>query len=440
MAARVVLTIAGAALAFRVFSALVALLTNIVFPDYQREQFTVFGSTSPFWDALARYDSGWYYQIARYGYEGGAGGYVPGGRSSIGFFPAYPLLMRFVGRAIGRTPADFYIGGLIVSWAAFVAAMIGVYALARLDLPPKRAERATLLAAVFPFAFFFGAVYSEALFLASAVGCFYFFRTKRWILGGVCGALATATRVNGILMWPALAWIVWRQLTAGSTGPGLRDGDAAGSGPGLQDGGAAAGSTGPGLRAGPGRRDGRGIDGAAAEQTAGSTDRWWAIAGLTLVPVGIGMYSLYIYGLSGNPLEWAATIQRWGYYPGGSPVSVFWRLGTALAIHPYAFLASERLAPYDSLNGVAAFAALVAVPFVWRRLGAAYGLFMAANLWLPLSTGQVEGMGRYVAVMFPLFIWLASIASSRAFIVAAVVFAMLYTLCLALFTNIHPLF
>jgi hypothetical protein len=119
---------------------------------------------------------------------------------------------------------------------------------------------------------------------------------------------------------------------------------------------------------------------------------------------------------------------------------VFWNLGKALLLHPYAFLAGERLAPYDSLNGAAAFAALVAVPFVWVRLGAAYGLFMAANLWLPLSTGQVEGMGRYVAVMFPLFIWLASLGSRRAFTIVAVAFAMLYTLCLALFTNIHPLF
>jgi hypothetical protein len=77
---------------------------------------------------------------------------------------------------------------------------------------------------------------------------------------------------------------------------------------------------------------------------------------------------------------------------------------------------------------------------VWVRLGAAYGLFMAANLWLPLSSGQVEGMGRYVAVMFPLFIWLARVCSRPAFTVVTIVFAMLYTLCLALFTNIHPLF
>ena len=42
------------------------------FADYGTAPFTVWGSASPFWDAFARYDSGQYWQIARYGYtEGG---------------------------------------------------------------------------------------------------------------------------------------------------------------------------------------------------------------------------------------------------------------------------------------------------------------------------------------------------------------------------------
>ena len=135
----VALKIAGWAIAFRTFSALVAFLSNVVLPNFQREQFTVFGSTSPFWDSFARYDSGWYWQIARFGYTRGAVAYVPEGRSSIAFFPVYPLLMRHVGRALGRRPADLYLGGLIVTWVAFVLAMIGIYYL-RLDHARRRAS------------------------------------------------------------------------------------------------------------------------------------------------------------------------------------------------------------------------------------------------------------------------------------------------------------
>lgn len=376
-----VLRIAAYATVFRVVSAVLAFLVNVLFPLDQRAQFTMFGATSPFWDPFARWDSGWYYAIARNGYQ-----YVPGGRGSLAYFPVYPLLMRHVGRLFGRSAFDVYLGGIVVSWVAFVLAMIMLYKLARLDLPQRTAERAVVLAAVFPFAFFYGVVYTESLFLLTTVASFYCFRTRRWVLGGLSGAVATATRVNGILMLPALAWIAWRSAE-------------------------------------PNRRD-----------------RVMAIVGLALVTTGIGAYSLYVYQLSGHPLEWAATLQRWGYYPGGIPSLMPFRLVWSLLSRPYAFLAGERMAPYDTLNGLTAIAFVALVPFVWKRLGAGPGLFMLANLWLPLSSGQFEGLGRYCAVMFPAFIWLATIRSELLATWFIVFFAMGYTLCLALFTTIRPLF
>ena len=35
-----------------------------------------------------------------------------------------------------------------------------------------------------------------------------------------------------------------------------------------------------------------------------------------LAASGFGAYCFYIYQLTGNPLEWAATIQRWEYCAG----------------------------------------------------------------------------------------------------------------------------
>src|SRR5207249_8690012 len=170
-----------------------------------REGFTMFGRPSPFWDPFTRWDSGWLSGIARNGYA-----YVAGGRNNLAYFPMYPLLMRYVGRLFGRTSADVYLGGIVVSWAAFILAMVALYYLARLDVPARRAERAVLLTAIFPFAFFFGVVYTESLFLLLTIVSFYGFRTRQWIVGGIAGALATATRVNGILMLPALVWLAWR--------------------------------------------------------------------------------------------------------------------------------------------------------------------------------------------------------------------------------------
>jgi Mannosyltransferase (PIG-V) len=376
------LRIVAFAVIVRLLSVGIAFTANVTFPLYQPEQFTVSqqgGHT--FWNTFARYDSGWYYGIARNGYQ-----YVQGGRSNLAFFPLYPILMRHVGRLFGTRAFDYYLGGIIISWLAFVMAMLVLHRLASLDLSPPEADRAVAFAAIFPFAFFHGVVYTESLFLLLTLATFYGFRTRRWALGGIAGALATATRPNGVLMWPALAWIAWR------------------------------------------------------ESRGDRAQQWRAGIAWVLVPAGLITFAAYVYTISGSWLEWYATLKRWGYEPGTNDFSVYGGLVRAILTRPYAFLATERAAPYDLLNAGAAAIALVAVPFVWRRLGGAYALLMIANLYVPLSSGQLEGIGRYCTVLFPMFLWLATLASPITQCTLMAGFAMFYALCLALFVNIHPIF
>jgi mannosyltransferase PIG-V len=386
--------IAAAALAFRVASAILALFVLLAFP-LDRDappQSAMWGRASPFWDAFARHDSGWYLDIARRGYD--ATDAVAGGRSNIAFAPVYPLLMRYVGRLFGRSPGYTYLAGVLVSWLSFAAAMVALFYLASLDLPRRRARRAVLLTAIFPFAFFYGAVYSESTFLLFTLLSFYGFRTGRWALGGVSGAIAGATRVTGILMWPALAWTAWRALRAAGDRP-------------------------------PARRD---LIGAAVA--------------LIVATLGFAAYCLYVYRETGNPLLWAAALTRWGagYHPGGAPWSAPLALAGALATHPYVFLTSGPMAVYDTLYGVTALLFVAATPRIWRRFGAAYGLFVALNLYVPLSSGAFEGLGRYCSVLFPGFIWLASLRSRWLATALVVGFAMIYTLGLAMFVTARPLF
>jgi len=379
---RIIVRIVLCAIGFRVVSAVIGLLVNVTFPLAAPQQFQVFAAgPSPFWDALARYDSGHFENIAWSGYAP-----VAGGRSNIAYFPVYPMLIRLVGGVFGRHHAIYYLSAVGVAWICFVLAMVALYRLAALDLPREQAQRAVLLAAVFPFAFFFGAAYSESTFLLFTVLAFYLLRTRRWIAAGICGALATATRVPGIFMLPALAWVAARSAE-------------------------------------PNRRD-----------------RAWAAVAVVLAAIGFGAYCLYVYSLTGNPFEWAATLERWGYHPGGAPWSAPAALVRNLATHPYRYLTTDRMAPYDTLYGVTGLAFLGATPFVWRRFGAGYGLYMLLNLLLPLSSGVFEGVGRYCSVLFPCFIWLAAIRSRTLAACLAVSFALFYTLGLALFTTIHPLF
>ena len=65
---------------------------------------------------------------------------------------------------------------------------------------------------------------------------------------------------------------------------------------------------------------------------------------------------------------------------------------------------------------------------------------MALNLYVPLSSGALEGLGRYCSVLFPCFIWLASLGGRRAGTAITVAFALFYTLGLSLFATARPLF
>jgi hypothetical protein len=392
LSARTDARIAAGAAAFRLASAILALLILAAFDTAQPvpAASTMWGRASPFWDAFVRHDSGWYFDIARKGYD--FSGASAGGRSNIAYAPVYPLLMRHVGRLFGRAPGDIYLGGIVVSWLAFVVAMLALYRVAALDIGSSndgvdRAARAVVLTAIFPFSFFFGTVYTESTFLAFAVLAFFCFRTRRWTAGAVFGALAGATRVTGILMWPGLAVAAWR----------------------------------------------------AAESTA---DRVRAAIALGVATFGFLGYCLYVYVHSGDPLLWAKALTRWGtgYRPGGAPWSAPLALVGALATHPYVYLTSGPMAVYDALYGATAVLFVIATVFVWARFGAAYGLFMALNLYVPLSSGAFEGLGRYCSVLFPAFIWLASFRSERLFLALVAGFAMLYTLGLAMFVTIRPLF
>ena len=144
--------------------------------------------------------------------------------------------------------------------------------------------------------------------------------------------------------------------------------------------------------------------------------------------------------MSGNPFAWYDAITFWGYRPGGNPFGGVFGLLQALVTRPYQFLATERMAPYDTLNALAALGALLLVPLIWRRFNAGYALIVAAGLLLPLSSGQFEGLGRYCSVQFPIALALASLNGEVRHLVLLSASAVLYAIGLALFVTVHPLF
>src|SRR5947208_8314401 len=126
----------------------------------------------------------------------------------IVFFPLFPWLVGAV-NSILREPlvSAFLVSGIA---SLFVAPLL--YRLVRADEGRRVALLAAWFLLIFPTAYFLHIGYTESLFLALVLGSFLAARSDRWWLAGVLGGLAALTRVNGLVLIPALAadaWLAW---------------------------------------------------------------------------------------------------------------------------------------------------------------------------------------------------------------------------------------
>ncbi len=313
-------------------------------------------------DVWARWDSVWFLRIAQDGYGATE-------EAAAAFYPLYPLLVGILGRVLF---GHYVLAGVIVSLAATLGAFALLHRLALLWLGDTGARRAVLYLAIFPFAIFLGAVYSESLFLFLSLASFVFAERGGFFGAGVSAGLAWLTRPLGIALLPALVLIAWR-----------------------------------------------------------SRDRKGALLRLAVAPALFALYPLYLWWKLGDPLAFVHAEGTWSRQisPAG-PLGGIWeglRAGWAgvrqLASGSDAtrYWSAVQDADPDRVAAINLsqllfflFFAVLAV-VAWRRLGAPYGLYAALSLAIPLSVPSERwpllSIGRFGLVIFPLFLALAMIGS-----------------------------
>ena len=141
------------------------------------------------WDADA------YGYIAHHGYALGAGG-VDAELARVAWFPFYPLLIKLAG---GSDWAMIFIPNV-----CFFAALALLYVVALKRMDSDRARLTVWLMALGPAAMFFSYPYTESVFLLLTVGAFLLMESGHWVLAGVVGMGAAATRFPGVLLGLAL--------------------------------------------------------------------------------------------------------------------------------------------------------------------------------------------------------------------------------------------
>jgi hypothetical protein len=169
---------------------------------------------------LLNWDSRHYESIASRGYVLPLGEVTSAdiheGRANVVFFPGYPLAARGLSRLLG----------ISVPWALLLVAQLSsvifwsyFQLLLRQAGAGDRSVRWTLLMAILhPAAFFVVCGYTEAMFLACALG--YMYWTHRWLLrrdwlayglAGIHGFVMCATRIVGFALLPYPYMRGWRE-------------------------------------------------------------------------------------------------------------------------------------------------------------------------------------------------------------------------------------
>lgn len=358
-------------------------------------------SPNEFFNLPVRWDAGWYLQIATEGYK-----YVPGPaelQQNIVFFPAYPALVKIVGLLFGSHELPYVLAGVVVSLAAFAGALIYVYALARDFVTDDQARYALWLVGAYPFALFFGAIYTESLFLLAAAGAIYHFRRADWRWSAAWGLVAGLTRPNGcflsiVLAVFAIAPALPAALAGGPRRAAVRDG----------------------ARTGNGRW---------------SDWRAWATAAAP--GIGVLLYCAWVWHLTGDPIAWAEGHQAWGREYRGLSAVVSDRYKFIGSAGFYGYVAQL---PHDFLNALGLVFVLAAAWPVYRRLGLAFAVFILINILPPLADGGLLSAGRFSSVLFPAFIWFAAVVPERHRAGWIASFAAVQALDAILFYTWRPLF
>jgi len=280
--------------------------------------------------------------------------WIPGKECNVNFFPLYPWLVGALSwplKAVTAPNRAFFIAGMAVSLAAFWLALAGLHRLAAPRFGDAAARRALWLAAVFPFSLFFSAVYTEGLYLALTVWAFAFAAEERWRDACILASLVAVTRTVGALVAVALF-----------------------------------------------------AEYLATRRLRPDRQLWWFF----VTPLPVLALAGWFWARFGEPLPFLKTYTTvWDKRPGiGRLIDVL--NSVRHATDPW---------PLRLQNAVYVAVVFGAIAVAWwqrRALGWGMTAYVWLSAWLVVFTG-FNGAGRYMAVLFPVFIGLARIEGRAPF-------------------------
>lgn len=288
-----------------------------------------------------RWDAVHYQTLAAHGYQA-----TGDDRFLLVYFPLYPWLVR----AVGSIVVGPLIGAFIVSGIASIAAAVLLHRLARLDETDESEPWAVWFLLIFPTSYFLHIGYTESLFLALVLGSFIAARREHWEIAGVIGFFAALTRLNGLMLVPALAIEAWGCYR--------------------------------------------------------KTRSWrWGWLWIGVIPFGFLIYLILNYHLTGNPWTFLLFQKQHWFRSFAWP----W-VGTQESFKTFLGRAPEDSQIIGGQELLFAFFGLVCTVWCCRRLRPSYSVWMIGNWLMVTSTPFLLSVPRYTLTMFPIYILFARAA------------------------------
>lgn len=117
------------------------------------------------------------------------------------FFPLYPIIIKI---ASYLTLGNYLLAALIVSNIFFLCTLLLFYKFVALKYHQKTAFWSCIFLSAFPTSFYFGAVYTESLFLFLIICSFYLYEKEKLWQSYLVSALSSGTRLIGLFVAPFL--------------------------------------------------------------------------------------------------------------------------------------------------------------------------------------------------------------------------------------------
>lgn len=320
--------------------ALVLLFAVQAFEIFEDRSVNSVGGVFAIWQ---RWDALQYLKIAENGYTA-----VGDDRFLIVFFPFYPLLVSVFSFLTG----NYLVAAFFVTAIASIAHGLVFRELVKLDHSETIAQLSVLFLFIFPTSYFLHIPYTESLFLSLTIGAFLAARKRAWLIAGILGGLACMTRINGLVLLPALALEVWQEH----------------------------------------------------RETRTLSSKWFF---LLLIPAGFAVYLILNYVVAGDPLIFMTYQREHWYRYFRWPWEGIWE--TIKRVDNPKTIDAHMTGIQELFFVVVGLAALL---IGWNKLRNSYRIWMLLNWLLFVSTSFVLSVPRYTLTLFPIFILMA-IAARR---------------------------